>query len=76
MSEKIIDPPACRPSEPSHYGAVSMEIGLSWAADYPHLRPCPRADWSWVDRKVCAECPVYTRKMTPQQAGSLVAAKN
>ena len=43
---------------------------------YLHLKPCPRAAWGWIDRQLCAECPVATRKMTPQQAGPLFVQKH
>ncbi len=26
------------------------------AEEFPHLRPCPKHDWLWLDKKNCEKC--------------------
>ena len=48
-------------------GALDWDILKERAAQYPHLRPCPkektaRGGWKWIDRKNCEQCPDAVRE--------------
>ena len=35
---------------------LAVDVLREWAAQYPHLRPCPSVRWDWRDRKNCDGC--------------------
>lgn len=54
MSEEI----KCRIKAPSPEacGYADWETVRQKAEEYPHLRPCPKHDWLWLDKKNCEKC--------------------
>lgn len=49
---------------PEAAGALTWEVLKEWAARSPHLRPCKRKDWWWIERKECEKCPDAVRRAT------------
>jgi hypothetical protein len=52
---------------PEVAGAVDWVTLKNMAAEYPHLRPCPRhkdgnGGWNWIYRKYCRKCPDAARE--------------
>lgn len=47
---------------PEVAGALDWDTLRAWAAMYPHLRPCKRREWSWIERKTCGKCPDAVRE--------------
>ena len=41
---------------PELAGFTTLEGLREAAAQYPHLRPCPRQRWQWIYRKACKKC--------------------
>lgn len=44
-------------TRPEQAGAASPAVLREWAAAFPHLRPCPKRDWWWINRTACEKCP-------------------
>lgn len=41
---------------PEVCGYSTWELVRQKAEEYPHLRPCPKKNWWWMERKNCLEC--------------------
>lgn len=41
-------------------GYTTKERLLEAIEKYPHLRPCPKRDWWWINWKACEKCDWYT----------------
>ena len=47
---------------PEVAGAQTWDMLKKWAAQSPHLRPCPKhkgplGTWNWIHRTKCEKCP-------------------
>lgn len=42
---------------PEAVGFITAEALKEAAAQYPHLRPCPKYGWNWIYRTACKKCP-------------------
>ena len=48
---------------------LAVDVLRDWAAQWPHLRPCPRhkgskGTWDWTYRNYCENCPEAIRRNT------------
>lgn len=41
---------------PQAAGYETKEALLEAINMFPHLRPCPKANWWWLDKKRCEKC--------------------
>ena len=45
-----------RAPSPQACGYKDWQTVREMAEKYPHLRPCPKKNWWWIERKICLEC--------------------
>jgi len=50
--------PKCRVRlpNPEAAGYTTKEALLEAVEKYPHLRPCPKKNWWWLEWKYCEKC--------------------
>jgi len=81
------EPPAGRPKcrvrlpnpEAAGYTTYTTKEALLEAVEkYPHLRPCPKKDWWWLEWKYCERCdwklPVPVADLSPAASGPAIAS--
>lgn len=56
--------PKCRVKlpNPKAAGYTTKEALLEAVKKYPHLRPCPKRDWWWIEWKTCERCDWNSRR--------------
>ncbi len=45
-----------RAPSPQACGYKDWETVRKIAEEYPHLRPCPKKNWWWIERTNCLKC--------------------
>jgi len=62
VTPELSEPPTGRPKcrvrlpSPEAAGYTTKEALLEAVAKYPHLRPCPKKNWQWLEWKYCERC--------------------
>lgn len=56
MSEKKESKCRIKAPSPEACGYATWDMVKEKAEEYPHLRPCPKKNWWWVDRRNCKKC--------------------